>query len=209
MTPDQFVTDAIRTESKIQTVTVNRHVFEDLTTALISVGTIMDQVKKNVFYKKPFKISEIQDCVRKAQESLDAIAYVMHDQEFPNESYDADVAVNPRIFHSIVGIATEAVELLQAIDLKSDIVDKVNLREEFGDLLWYIAIGVSETGGDFEGVMNTVIAKLRARYPDKFSSDNAINRDLVKERKVLEGESILDGVELFPRPDFSEKELEK
>lgn len=31
------------------------------------------------------------------------------------------------------------------------------------------------------------IEKLRARYPEKFNSSNAINRDLKKERKILEG----------------------
>lgn len=36
-------------------------------------------------------------------------------------------------------------------------------------------------------VLEKNIAKLRARYPDKFDSDKAINRDLQKEREILEG----------------------
>jgi NTP pyrophosphatase (non-canonical NTP hydrolase) len=184
---DQFVTDATRTESRIEQVTLNADVFNDLVTALVSVGTILDQVKKNTFYKKPYKISEIQDLIRKAQSSLDSVAFVMHDQEFPNEKFDTTTAVDPRIFHSVVGIATEAVELLQAITLDSNIVDEVNLREEFGDLLWYIAIGVDKTGGNFDGIFEKVIAKLKARFGDKFTSDRAINRDLVTERAILEG----------------------
>lgn len=185
MTPDQFVKDAIRTESRINKVTTNLHAFNELTTAMISVGTVLDQVKKNVFYKKPFNIEQIQLKIRTAQEALDNVSCIMHDQEFPNSEFDAPTTINPRIFHSVVGITTEAVELLEA--LRRDEIDAVNLREEFGDLLWYIAIGVDETGGDFESVMNRVIAKLRARFPDKFTSENAINRNLEKERAILEG----------------------
>jgi hypothetical protein len=35
--------------------------------------------------------------------------------------------------------------------------------------------------------MDRNIAKLRTRYPEKFASDRALNRDLEAERKVLEG----------------------
>lgn len=187
MTTSTFVKDAIRTESQIEKITVNPFVFRALVDTIISAGTVLDQIKKNVFYKKPFKISEIQDKMATAREAIDAVTFLMHDQEFPNPAFDKDVEVNPRIFHSVVGIVTEAVELLQAIDLNSREVDTVNLLEEFGDLAWYQAIGIDEAGGTFEQVLDRVIAKLRARYPEKFTNENAINRDLAKERKVLEG----------------------
>lgn len=35
-------------------------------------------------------------------------------------------------------------------------------------------------------ILQTNINKLKARYPDKFTQDKAINRDLTKERKILE-----------------------
>ena len=34
--------------------------------------------------------------------------------------------------------------------------------------------------------MTRVINKLKARFPDKFTEDDAFNRDLTTERKVLE-----------------------
>jgi NTP pyrophosphatase (non-canonical NTP hydrolase) len=43
---------------------------------------------------------------------------------------------------------------------------------------------------DIKGSFNINIAKLKARYGDKFSSDKAINRDLETERKILEGKSV-------------------
>ena len=39
---------------------------------------------------------------------------------------------------------------------------------------------------DVESILDTNIEKLKARYGDKFSSDKAINRNLEKERMILE-----------------------
>ena len=52
--------------------------------------------------------------------------------------------------------------------------------------MWYCAIALDELDGDFDEVMKTNIAKLSARYPDKFTEHNAEVRDLDKERKILE-----------------------
>ena len=65
-------------------------------------------------------------------------------------------------------------------------LDTVNLKEELGDLLWYVALAMDELGTDFETEMARVIAKLEARYPEKFTTDKALNRDLDTERAILE-----------------------
>jgi hypothetical protein len=38
----------------------------------------------------------------------------------------------------------------------------------------------------FEEMMDKNVAKLKARYPNKFTQESALNRDLAKERAVLE-----------------------
>jgi NTP pyrophosphatase (non-canonical NTP hydrolase) len=43
---------------------------------------------------------------------------------------------------------------------------------------------------NIDDILDKNIAKLKARYGDKFSSDKAINRDLETERKILEGKSV-------------------
>jgi len=45
---------------------------------------------------------------------------------------------------------------------------------------------------DIKGSFDINISKLKARYGDKFTSERAINRDLEKERKILEGNSPSD-----------------
>jgi len=96
-----------------------------------------------------------------------------------------------RLLHGAIGVSTEANELLDA--MKKHIfygkpLDVVNVKEEIGDILYYCAILLDELNTDFDTVSTKVIEKLAVRYPDKFTLDNAVNRNLVEERKVLENE---------------------
>ena len=96
---------------------------------------------------------------------------------------------NQRLLHGGIGLATEAGEFLDA--LKKHIfygkeIDKVNLREEMGDVFWYCAIIADELEVDFSEVMERNITKLKARYGDKFTEIKANTRDLKTERQILE-----------------------
>lgn len=97
--------------------------------------------------------------------------------------------VDPRIIHAAFGMVTESGEFLDA--LKKTIfygkeLDKTNLKEEIGDLLWYLAIAMDALDTTFHQEQARVIAKLKARYPSKFENDLAENRNLINERNVLE-----------------------
>ncbi len=94
-----------------------------------------------------------------------------------------------RLLHGLMGVASEAGELLSP--LKAHIfygreLDKVHLKEEMGDIFWFLAIACNALDLDFEDVWEANIAKLKARYGEKFSEHCANNRNLKKERKVLE-----------------------
>jgi len=95
------------------------------------------------------------------------------------------------LLHSAMGLSTEAGELLDM--LKKHIfykkpLDTVNAIEELGDICWYMALGLKTLGTTFEDIMERNIKKLTARYPNKFTSEDAINRDLVTERTILEAD---------------------
>ena len=92
--------------------------------------------------------------------------------------------------HAALGMVTESAEFTDM--LKKHLfygkpLDEVNLAEELGDQLWYVAMALRALGTDFETVMERNIAKLKARYPNKFTLELAENRDLEKERAILEG----------------------
>lgn len=98
---------------------------------------------------------------------------------------------NTRILHAAIGCVTESGELLDALKKQMFYgreLDLTNVKEECGDLLWYLAIMFDELGTDFETESNRVINKLKARFPEKFTEDKAFNRDLITEREVLENE---------------------
>ena len=96
-----------------------------------------------------------------------------------------------RLTHASLGLCTEAAELADAV--KKHIfygkeLDKVNLVEEIGDILWYSAIVLDACQSSFDEAMDKNITKLRKRYPQGiFSASKAIHRDVNAERLVLEG----------------------
>lgn len=93
------------------------------------------------------------------------------------------------LFHAVMGLSTEAGEALDMF--KKHIYygkefDEINLIEEIGDAMWYLAIACNALDITFEQVMEKNIEKLKARYGDKFSEEKANNRNLNIEREVLE-----------------------
>lgn len=106
-----------------------------------------------------------------------------------DQSAQARLVKYGRLLHAVMGMETETGELMDM--LKKHIFynkefDRVNAKEEIGDLLWYVALASDEIGIPITLIMERVIAKLKARYGGKFSQDKANNRDLSKERQVLE-----------------------
>lgn len=172
-------------------------------------------------------------------------------------------AINSDLVHAIFGIVTETAEFMEGVDGKDTFfADKVNLKEEIGDICWYLAIAQKyytdnnmnvdifdqepydiefkkvdtfcqmlvvtageltdvlkrsfyygkgkETSqiedlpclfmkvfkicqslsimlnGNIENIMKTNLEKLQQRFPDKFDTEQVFNRDLKKEREILE-----------------------
>ena len=100
-----------------------------------------------------------------------------------------------RLLHAAIGMQTESAEFSD--QLKKHIfygkpLDKVNLQEEIGDLLYYIAIALDTLGSSFEVEMLRVVKKLKVRYPHKFSNELAASRRLEEERSALEGQTEID-----------------
>lgn len=96
---------------------------------------------------------------------------------------------NARILHAAMGCVTESAEMMDAIKKATYYgteLDTVNIREESGDILWYLAILFDELGTSFEVESARVIQKLRIRFPEKFTEYDAANRNLKAERKTLE-----------------------
>ncbi len=97
------------------------------------------------------------------------------------------------IQHALMGLFSEGGELADAVKrhiFYGTNLDATNLKEESGDLLWYIQLLIKAMNWSMEEVMDVNMAKLAKRYGDKFefTEHAAVHRDLEGERAVLEGE---------------------
>lgn len=94
-----------------------------------------------------------------------------------------------RLLHGAMGLVTESSELIDM--LKKHIyygkpLDLVNAGEEVGDNQWYAGLIVDVLHTTFDEILTVNIDKLKKRYPEKFTSKDAIERDLDGEREILE-----------------------
>lgn len=176
---------ALRTESIVDGIEFNQ-VFVTALLRLFSLsGEALDTIKKDVYYKNPKKLEENLLKILAAIE----LNLRMAKQAYSNKDNKSAVKVNPRVFHGIIGMATEAGELVEALDKSIEnegVIDPVNVHEEIHDSSWYQAVLHDALNLDWEQGLDNNIHKLQVRYPGKFSTENATNRNLEEERKALE-----------------------
>jgi NTP pyrophosphatase (non-canonical NTP hydrolase) len=174
---DQYLKETVVTEAPIEVVLARIQTPEGMKQFAsfivdlhITIKTLqkLDNWKKKIFYNKPIEIELLEGQTLSHPEAVTS--------EFV------------RLLHSSMGIATEACELLEALVkvLEGKELDKVNLAEELGDVMWYIGLMVDTTQSDLEKIMENNNTKLKLRYPNMFEEFYAIHRNLEAERKVLE-----------------------
>lgn len=136
----------------------------------IKAGHFVDAIKKSLFYGK----------------TLDPEHPV---QEVRDESAALDSGrIEKDILHAALGLYTEAAEMLEGVldAMRGKEYDSVNALEECGDAEWYLAMFYRAINRTPEEAKAANIEKLRARYPDKFETTQAIERQLDSERQILE-----------------------
>lgn len=89
-----------------------------------------------------------------------------------------------RLLHGAMGLDTESGEIMDSMKrhiIYGSDLNVVNIQEELGDIMWYVALICDELGLTIEQICEDNIAKLRKRYPDKFTRELAENRDVANE----------------------------
>jgi NTP pyrophosphatase (non-canonical NTP hydrolase) len=108
------------------------------------------------------------------------------------------------ILHMAVGVSGEAGELLDAIKkhaVYQKQLDFDNVREEAGDILFYLTGLLNELGLTINECMEANVEKLSKRYPEKrYTNEAAIARadklDVIEEPVALKDDDDLDGVKV-------------
>jgi NTP pyrophosphatase (non-canonical NTP hydrolase) len=113
------------------------------------------------------------------------------DQERSAYNLKNNHPLSTRLLHATIGLQGEVGELAGAIErwlYYNQPLDSVNVVEELGDCLWYIALACNALGVPMADVMDRNIAKLVKRFPEKYTELAAVeeNRNRKAERAVLE-----------------------
>lgn len=150
----------------------------------------------------PSNLQPLEKSMNRSKQNKNALlASELNNKEFIDKSGKTEITdysgpihrlqdlTNIKLLHAGMGLSTESAEILDS--LKKVIyygqpLDKTNLIEEMGDIFYYLAMMSRVLNVSFEEIMAINIEKLKARYGDKFTEDKALNRDLDKERKILE-----------------------
>lgn len=145
----------------------------------IEVGYEIDRLKRSIFYGSHFDGSSDSG-------ATEAVPITVGD-----DTSDA-THPSPAMLHSALGVFTEAAEFLETIIASlfgGEDFDRTNAIEELGDLEWYMAVMRNRLKISQEKVQRINIAKLKARYPEKFESVDALDRNQEHERSILESAS--------------------
>lgn len=109
--------------------------------------------------------------------------YQKNAEKFNNPSDSLSVRLSNKniqtLLHAQMGISGEAGELADVIKkhiMYGKELDVNHIKEECGDVLWYMSILLTEIGANFNEIMEINIKKLSKRYPNGFSEADALDR---------------------------------
>lgn len=136
---------------------------------------------------------QIMEGCYKADRLKASLVYGAKVKEFAYSAFPAPkFALKPadlEMLHAILGIISEGGELLEMfMDRinRGHAIDRVNAREEAGDIAWFLQLLIKSINGTMTEVQHMNIKKLHARFGDKYSDLAGLVRDQEKERDLLE-----------------------
>lgn len=90
------------------------------------------------------------------------------------------LTANELLLNSALGLCGESGEVADLVKkhrFQGHDLDIEHIAKELGDVAWYLAVGAYAIGYDLETILQMNVDKLKARYPDGFSTDRSLHRD--------------------------------
>ena len=88
---------------------------------------------------------------------------------------EKDVLINGVMV--LCGESGEVIDIVKKHLAQGHPLDKDKLAKELGDVAWYLAETAYAIGFPLEDILRMNIEKLKARYPEGFSSEKSMRRD--------------------------------
>ena len=101
-------------------------------------------------------------------------------QNLANRSAGAGGEGDRRLMVAALGLSGEAGEfanLVKKMTAHGHPFDPASLKDELGDVLWYLAEAATAAGLDLNEIAQENVDKLLKRYPEGFSQENSVNRE--------------------------------
>ena len=76
----------------------------------------------------------------------------------------------------LCGESGEVADIVKKFRFQGHNLDIDHVAKELGDIAWYLAVGSYSIGYDLEKILQMNVDKLKARYPDGFSTDRSLHR---------------------------------
>lgn len=152
---------------------------------------LVDCIKKHVFYGKPLDVVNIKEelgdllwyiAIPVRIFSLDLNIKVENTSTYI-KNVKKQIVSKEGLIRYFLSFNTIVNKLASTIDNDYDIYYFKSLFEEINFLCEIYSLNLSE-------IMDININKLKARFPNNFTNEHALNRDLEKERAILEGEVV-------------------
>ena len=89
------------------------------------------------------------------------------------------LTANELLLNSALGLCGESGEVADIVKkhrFQGHDLDFEHIAKELGDVAWYLAVGAYAIGFDLESIVRMNVDKLKARYPDGFSTDRSLRR---------------------------------
>ena len=90
------------------------------------------------------------------------------------------LTANELLLNSALGLCGESGEVADLVKkhrFQGHDLDFDHIAKELGDIAWYLAVGAYSIGYDLEKILQMNVDKLKARYPNGFSTDRSLHRD--------------------------------
>ena len=86
----------------------------------------------------------------------------------------SDLLLNSAL--GLCGESGEVADLVKKHRFQGHDLDFDHIAKELGDVAWYLAVGAYAIGFDLERIFRMNKEKLKARYPNGFSTDRSLHR---------------------------------
>lgn len=100
-------------------------------------------------------------------------------QSLARRTQNAGLSDSDKTFHAITGLASEVGEVMSLFQhsvQESSPLDKLKLKKEMGDIMWFMAELCDCYDWSLDNICALNIEKLRRRYPDGFDTERSVNR---------------------------------